>query len=673
MTNRLKNESSLYLRQHMSNPVDWWPYCEEAFEEAKKRGVPVFISIGYAACHWCHVMEKECFEDSEVAEKLNGGFVSIKVDREERPDVDALYMEALQAMSGSGGWPMSIFATPEKKPFYAGTYFPKLPSRNMPGFISVLEAVSSAYADQKSEVESVAQEMISAIRTRTTLPKPDFAAADLDALALLDHIAKELTDRADKDWGGFGLAPKFPQPHLIALLLRHHYLTGDNLSLNTAKSALDHMASGGIFDHLGGGFARYSVDRFWIVPHFEKMLYDQAGLLKVYAEAYSVTKDENYAYVAKKIASYVDEALKLQSGGLASSQDADSDGEEGAYYIFRIEEVKEVLGGKAKEFIEFYGVSKSGNFEGRNILHRPHGKSIVPTESIAESNQKLLEYRKLRNPPARDDKVVCEYNAQYGGALITAGRLMMDSELMANGVKLVDLLNERLLDPTSGRLKRVLFGMSPSIDAMAADYFWLALANIEAYGATGQADYLRQAALLCDKSIEHFWDNGGCGFFTSENPSDLDIPRTKDIYDTATISTNAIASEVLLKLGYLTDNSSYLDRADELIATLANAISSAPSSFGWVAWSARLLNGGLRELVIPGPLGNFAPVFFDKFFPDTISLFGDRSASPLFLNRDDSWAYLCVGNVCNLPTQDPQVLKDQLSQDRWLVDSGSIL
>ncbi len=671
MTNRLKNESSLYLRQHMSNPVDWWPYCDEAFEEAKKRDVPVFISIGYAACHWCHVMEKECFEDLEVAEKLSSGFVSIKVDREERPDIDALYMEALQAMSGSGGWPMSIFTTPEAKPFYAGTYFPKLAARTMPGFISVLDAVSSAYADQKTEVESVAQEMINAIRTRTTLPKPGFAASDLDAPALLDHIATDLASKADKNWGGFGVAPKFPQPHLIALLLRHHYLTGNEQSINTAKAALDHMASGGIFDHLAGGFARYSVDRFWIVPHFEKMLYDQAGMLRTYAEAFAVTKDENYAYVVKQIASYVNEYLKLPSGGLASSQDADSDGEEGAYYIFRIEEVKKVLGDKAKEFMDFYGISKSGNFEGRNILHRPHGKSVVPTGSIASSNRKLLEYRKLRNPPQRDDKVVCEYNAQYGATSIFAGRILNDSELISDGLKLVDLLNDKLLDSSTGRLKRVLFGDVPSVDAMASDYLSLASANIDAYTSVGQASYLKIAVALCDKANELFWDQSSCGFFTSEEPSSLDIPRTKDIYDTATVSTNAVASEVLVKLGYLCDNATYLDRADELIATLANAINSAPSSFGWVAWSARLLNSGLRELVIPGPLGAFGSALFDDFLPDTMWLFGDRDASPLFLNRENSWAYLCVGKVCNLPTQDPQVLKKQLAQDRWLADSGS--
>ena len=617
-------------------------------------------------------MAHETFNKPEIADFLNNHFICIKVDREEHPDVDALYMEALIAQQGNGGWPITVFATATGVPIYCATYLPPYTSAHLPGLLPIAEKIIRLRDEQPETLLEASREYESALSSQHALPQT--SDLELDSTLVLEQMITELWERFDPEFGGFGNQPKFPQPYVLDILWRSRRLADDPARVETmVTTTLKALANGGIHDHIDGGFFRYSTDRFWITPHFEKMLYDQAGLLKVYAEAYAVTKDENYAYVVKKIASYVDESLKLQSGGLASSQDADSDGEEGAYYIFRIEEVKEVLGGKAKEFIEFYGVSKSGNFEGRNILHRPHGKSIVPTESIAESNQKLLEYRKLRNPPARDDKVVCEYNAQYGGALITAGRLMMDSELMANGVKLVDLLNERLLDPTSGRLKRILFGMSPSIDGMAADYLWLALANIEAYGATGRADYLRQAALLCDKSIEHFWDNGGCGFFTSENPSDLDIPRTKDIYDTATISTNAIASEVLLKLGYLTDNSSYLDRADELIATLANAISSAPSSFGWVAWSARLLNGGLRELVIPGPLGNFAPVFFDQFLPDTISLFGDRSASPLFLDRDDSWAYLCVGNVCNLPTQDPQVLKDQLSQDRWLVDSGSIL
>ena len=613
MTNRLKNESSLYLRQHMSNPVDWWPYCEEAFEEAKKRGVPVFISIGYAACHWCHVMEKECFEDSEVAEKLNGGFVSIKVDREERPDVDALYMEALQAMSGSGGWPMSIFATPEKKPFYAGTYFPKLPSRNMPGFISVLEAVSSAYTDQKSEVESVAQEMISAIRTRTTLPKPDFAAADLDALALLDHIAKELTDRADKDWGGFGLAPKFPQPHLIALLLRHHYLTGDKLSLSTAKSALDHMASGGIFDHLGGGFARYSVDRFWIVPHFEKMLYDQGLLLRAYAEAYMVTGDEFFRMVVEEIVSFFSRELVSPEGGFYSALDADSEGEEGKFYTWTTTELQSLLGPDFDLFSSIFNVTRTGNYHdeatgrgtGKNILYLTEeiaalaDSNGIPAEELENRikgwRSVLMERRNMRTRPGTDTKILTDMNCLAISGLAVAYIATGMKEAIGLAERAMGFLEKNMVegdtvfhswvDGTRGK-----FGFLP-------DYSYLVGALVDMHQATLDDRYFREAVRI-DRIIRNkFGSEKGGFYFADRNLSEVPSP-TMDDSDGAIPSGNSMEVFNMARLRILTEDPETTALMDGATGRLDRHLVNSPMYFSMMLCGLDIAQGPTYSVTI---------------------------------------------------------------------------
>ena len=665
MPNRLSRESSLYLRQHADNPVDWWPYCDEAFELARTRDVPVFISIGYSACHWCHVMERECFEDHTVAAVLNREFVPIKVDREERPDIDAVYMEALQASTGGGGWPMSVFTTPDGRPFYTGTYFPKLPGRGMPGFLQVLDAITNAWRDSRVELVTTADQLIDAMRARTTIPNGHHKLNELDTSALMDHVALDLAKKADRDWGGFGATPKFPQPHLISFLLRHYYLTGDRTSLEIACSTLDQLASGGIFDHLGGGFSRYSVDRFWTVPHFEKMLYDQAGLIKAYSEAYLLTGSSEYAYVVEKVIDYVREVLTLPSGGIATAQDADSDGEEGAYYIFRLEEINEILGNASEPFVSYYGATRSGNFEGRNILRRPSGSSVVPSPEVKHLAGKIHDYRWKRNPPAIDDKVVCEWNAKYASSLLFAASSLGRPDWAEEAISLIALLNTRLWDPSTGELRRILFGSEATVQAMAIDYVELASANFAAFCHTGSISFLEESREILDTAVQLFWDSSTAGFFTSAPTPGQTLPPTKDIYDTATLSTNSAAAELMVRVGVVTSDNRLLSLAQDLIDLLINAVAASPPSFSWIAWSAVQLNGGLRELVMPGEPGPMWETATKTFLPDTVTLIGSGTGIELFSGRSEGSAYLCVGSTCDLPAQDQTQLLNQLRNRRW--------
>ncbi|HVL02815.1 MAG TPA: thioredoxin domain-containing protein, partial [Acidimicrobiales bacterium] len=437
--NRLADQTSPYLRQHADNPVDWYPWGEEAFAAARERDRPVMLSVGYSACHWCHVMAHESFEDAETAEVMNELFVNVKVDREERPDVDALYMDAVQSMTGHGGWPMTVFLTPTGEPFFGGTYFPKHSRAGMPGFIELCRAVDDAWRSRRSEVQDQAGRMAEALRQSTLTA----GGNDLPGAQLLEEAASALEAQFDPDWGGFGRAPKFPQTMSHELLLRVHSRTGKDRLLDMVTTSLDAMASGGMYDHVGGGFARYSVDAFWMVPHFEKMLYDQALLARAYLHAWQVTGADRYRQVLEETIAYVQRDLAAPDGGCYSAEDADSEGEEGRFYVWRPEEIRSACGDDsdaADAAIEWYGVTGAGNFEGANILHRPVRGDLVRPAAVERARRALFAAREQRVRPGLDDKVLTEWNGLFLATLAEAAAATASSTWRAAAVQLAEFL-----------------------------------------------------------------------------------------------------------------------------------------------------------------------------------------------------------------------------------------
>lgn len=657
--NRLVHASSLYLRQHGNNPVDWWEWGEEAFAEAQRRDVPLFLSIGYSSCHWCHVMERESFENEAIATRLNQVCVPIKVDREERPDIDAMYMEAVTASTGSGGWPMSIFATPEGRPFFAGTYFPPSPHSGMTGFDQLIDAVDDAWRNRRDEIEHEAAQLASAIARRTVLPRSNVNSEDIDTDALLRETGNDLLRRIDPEWGGFGNAPKFPQPYLLEVLMTLWQFTSEERYLAAATAALDAMARGGIFDHVEGGFARYSTDRFWIVPHFEKMLYDQSGLLRTYAGAFSLSGNDDFAYVAERIVTYVESTLRQPDGSYGASQDADSDHEEGAYYVFRIEEITEALGPDAEDLISTYGVTKSGNFEGRNILHRSRDGSIRPQEdSLARSLERLASLRKTRNAPAVDPKSVCEWTADYLGALYRSAGLLGRPDWLTIADQGLERLLRTHLDE-SLHVSRLPFSQDGV--GTAGDAFALVGALLDAYEATGTASHALRARDVARHGVDEYLDASDGGLFTGQPDPTGTVIRIKDVYDGAGASVNARACAVLLRLGTLFDDESLLEVAHGILSYVREGLTSQPGAFASLAVSHAFAQRGLRELVIPGTdAPELASLARSRFLPDVVLATGERLPGGLFDDRVDGVAYLCRRRSCDVPTSDVDTLATQL-------------
>ena len=448
MPNRLINEKSPYLRQHADNPVDWYPWGEEAFRRAKELNRPIFLSIGYSACHWCHVMERESFADSEVADFLNGHFVPIKVDREEHPAIDAQYMEAVQIITGRGGWPLSVFLTPELQPFFGGTYWPRNPRLGMPGFLDVLRAVAEAWATRRDEILAEADKVTVLLTDISNTLPGRHQTCDESTLQKAEAI---LTQEFDPQWGGFGVAPKFPHPSVVRYLLTRSVLAGSQTALTMALVTLDGMAQGGIYDHLGGGFHRYSTDGMWLVPHFEKMLYDNALLARAYLDAYRLTRRDRYAQVARETLDYLLREMRHSDGGFYASQDADSDGCEGQFYLWTLDEVRDVLGPAADRFATFYGITAGGSFEGKNIPNRIQSaarwaelssdQQAQLESEMTDLRRQLRESREKRTPPARDDKIILAWNAFAADVFLLAGRVFDSPEYLAAGIATLDFLS----------------------------------------------------------------------------------------------------------------------------------------------------------------------------------------------------------------------------------------
>ncbi len=675
--NRLESETSPYLRQHAANPVDWYPWGDEAFARARDLDTPILLSVGYSACHWCHVMAHESFEDAAVAEVINGSFVAVKVDREERPDVDAVYMEAVQAISGRGGWPMTVFMTPDGRPFFAGTYFPPKDSSGMPSFRRVLDAVDEAWRQRRPEVEAQADSLVDAVSRRSRVPAdllgvrvPADAGVASVSGPLLARALAELEARFDDTWGGFGPAPKFPQPTLVELCWRHHRLTGSDRSLAMATATLDAMAVGGIYDHLGGGFARYSTDETWTVPHFEKMLYDQAGLVRAYLHGWLATGTARWLTVVDETITYVLRDLASPAGGLYCAQDADSEGEEGRFYVWSAADIEAVLDPDvAAAAIDFYGVTPRGNFEGKNILRRPLGATSERTPSLDAARTALFEARALRVAPGLDDKILTEWNAMFCSALAEAAGATGNPQWHQKAVEIGRFLLDEMRQPTTGRLLRSWQQGRARHLAYAADYAWLVDCLTRLGELTGEAHWTHEAQKTAYDMLRLFGageadGEGGGLLFTTGNDAEKLVVRPVDVMDGATASANSVAAAALVRLGALCGDDALSEAGASLLALLAGVAGEHPLALANAVAAAGLVGGGVTEVVVTGQRPELVAAVQARFEPTVVLAWGEPTASPLWADRRPGYAHVCRSYTCASPTADSGELAARLDDAR---------
>ncbi|HEX9550027.1 MAG TPA: thioredoxin domain-containing protein [Candidatus Limnocylindrales bacterium] len=670
-TNRLAGETSPYLLQHAHNPVDWSPWGSDALARAKLLDRPIFLSIGYAACHWCHVMERESFEDEATADYLNARFVSIKVDREERPDLDQVYMGAVQAMTGGGGWPMSVFLTPDGRPFYGGTYFPPEPRHGLPSFRQVLEGVHRAWVEDRDGVEGSGSRLVAALAEGSRLPAT--GRAEGPSPVLLDTAVSLLEQGFDAATGGWGGAPKFPQPMTIEFLLGRAAATGDPRPLAIARRSLDAMADGGIHDQLGGGFHRYSTDARWLVPHFEQMLYDNAQLLSVYAAGWRLTGDVRYLEIADGVVAYLARELRRDDGSFAASQDADTEGEEGGTFVWSADEVGDVLGPDgAAFFARFYDITAAGNWEGGNILQRirPEGSAEVETR-LAAIRGRLLERRAQRPQPARDDKALAAWNGLAIAALARRGR----GENGDQAKSLASGAAESVLSGLyrDGRLMRSWKDGRATGDGVLEDYACLADGLLALYDTTFEERWFTTARALMDSVLEHFADPDG-GFFDTADDHERLITRPKDVQDNATPSGGGMATHVLLRLAALTGEGRYRTAAERALPSIAPLAARYPTAFAKWLSAFELALGDIVEIAIVGSpdepgTRELLAVASGGFHPArVVALAADPMASavPLLAGRtrirNRPTAYVCRGFACQVPVTDADALAAQLDE-----------
>jgi uncharacterized protein len=603
--NRLAGESSPYLLQHRTNPVDWYPWGPEALERAKQEQKPIFLSIGYSACHWCHVMEHESFENDAIARLMNENFVCIKVDREERPDLDHIYMNAVQLLTGRGGWPMSVFLTPDLQPFYGGTYWPPTSRMGMPGFDQVLLAVANAWQERREQAIQQAAELTEHISRLAELPT---GGGEL-SLQSIDAAGTALERSFDFRNGGFGGAPKFPHPMDLQVLLRlwkRHRQTG---LLDMVTATLNKMAGGGIYDHLGGGFHRYSVDERWLVPHFEKMLYDNALLTTAYVEGFLASGNAEYGRVARETCDYVLRDLTDPAGGFYSTEDADSEGEEGKFYVWTPKEIEAVLGSAAEIFSYVYDVTEPGNFEGHNILNLPkpietcakikHRDLAELRAELAVGRTKLLNVRDARVRPGRDDKVLVAWNGLMIDALARAAGALNEPRYLAAAVKAADFIL-RDMRRDDGRLLHTWRAGTAKYDAYLDDYAAIANALVSLYEATFDERCIDEAVRLVEIMLKHFVDASGGGFFYTADDHEQLIARHKDIQDSSVPSGNALAATVLVRLGKLTGRTQYLEAAEKTFRMAAGLLERAPTAAGQMLLALDMFLGPTAEIVLLG-------------------------------------------------------------------------
>jgi uncharacterized protein len=677
MPNRLANETSPYLLQHKDNPVDWYPWGEEAFAEARTRNRPILLSIGYSACHWCHVMEHESFENPSIAALMNDNFVNIKVDREERPDIDAIYMQAVQSMTGQGGWPMTVFLTPDGRPFFGGTYFPPEDRHGLPGFPRLLTSLADVYRNNPGDIENAANQITSQLTAMSNLR----AGANLLTEETLHKAFQGLASSHDATNGGFGGAPKFPQPMALDFLLRYHHGSKRPSALEIVERSLQAMARGGVYDQVGGGFHRYATDAVWLVPHFEKMLYDNALLARLYVDGWRVTGNAFYRQVAEETLDYVLREMTHADGGFYSTQDADSEGEEGKFFVWTPDEIAEVLGEDAGLILRFYGVTAEGNFEGKNILH----VTATPEEFAARegidagqfremlqaARGKLYDARERRVHPGRDEKVLTSWNGMMMRAFAEAGIAFADGRYTLAASKNADFLLGAMRP--EGRLLRSWKEGVAKLKGYLEDYALLVDGLLAVYAATFDAKYLRSAIELADEMMSLFWDESVEGFYDTGSDHEALIARPRDFFDNATPSGTAAATDVLLRLAVLTGDTERERRAVAVLRAMQPLIERAPTGFGRLLAALDFHLSRPKEVAIVWQdgvesAGALREAAFHGYRPHMV-VAGGRSGestelTPLLEDRPTMagrpTAYVCERFVCQAPTTEPEELRAQL-------------
>ena len=675
IANKLVNEQSPYLLQHAYNPVDWYPWSEEAFEKARIENKPIFLSIGYSTCHWCHVMEKESFEDEEVAKLMNEAFVSIKVDREERPDIDGIYMTVCQILTGSGGWPLTIVMTPEKKPFFAGTYFPRLGRYGRAGMMELIPQLSELWNSKNDDILKSAEEISHAL-----INSSKFSGDEILSSEILDQAFNELSRRFDPENGGFGKSPKFPTPHNLTFLLRYWSKNKNEYALFMVEKTLKEMRLGGIYDHIGFGFHRYSTDPQWLVPHFEKMLYDQALLAIAYIEAYQATKKELFENTVKEILEYVNRDMCSKKGGFYSAEDADSEGEEGKYYLWTVDEVRAILKDDADLFLEIFNCEPAGNWidpmhggkVGTNILHLQTTMDEYSSKSnvsagileikIALAQKQLLEAREKRIHPHKDDKILTDWNGLMISAFAKAAQVFDEKkyiEIAESTAKFI--LNHMTLQ--NGRLLHRYRNGNADIASNLDDHAFLIAALLDLYETTFSVDHLIDALKLNDDLIKYFWDeNDGAFFFTATDSEKL-LVRQKEIYDGAIPSGNSIALLNLVRLYRFTGRTEFEVKASQMIKTFSQLIKTSPSAYTQFLSALDFYIGPSKEILLVGnddeKVKRFLRILRETFIPNKVIIYkDDRTKDKLskaaeftksYQSLNGAEAYICENFSCRLP------------------------
>ena len=675
--NRLDGETSPYLRQHRDNPVDWHPWGPEAFEEAAERDRPVLLSVGYSSCHWCHVMAHESFEDPDTAAIMNQLFVNVKVDREERPDVDAIYMDSVQAMTGRGGWPMTVFLTPDGRPFFGGTYYPDRPRGGMASFRQVMAAVDEAWNNRRPDVHAQADQLTSLIdRTSRAAAAvgAETAPADAADARMLEQAGDAILSSFDPEWGGFGGAPKFPAAMTLASALRIHHRSDRPELLRVVRTSLDAMASGGIYDHLGGGFARYSVDHRWLVPHFEKMLYDNALLTRVYLHAWMVTGEPAYRQVVDETIGYVLRDLRHPDGGFYSAEDADSEGVEGKFYVWSEPELRAVVRAAAgagateeaaDEAVAWWGVTAAGNFEGANILNRPARGDLIRPPAVEAARRALFECRESRIRPGLDDKVLTEWNGLMLSALAEAAAATGNGEWRAAAVANGEFMVANLRRDDGRWLRSWQAGDADRPPqarhlAYAQDYAALIDALTRLAELSGEARWIDEARDAADGLLELFWDGDAGGVFTTGHDAERLVTRPKDLMDNATPSAQSLAACGLLRLAALTGEARYDEHARQIIALFSSAAAQHPTAFGRALEAIDMAAHGLDEIAVVGDRPDLVAAVQTRYLPSAVLAWGEPYDSPLWADRPEGFAYVCRGFACQSPAATVEDLSTQL-------------
>jgi uncharacterized protein len=682
--NRLINEKSPYLLQHAHNPVDWYPWGDEAFSRAEAENKPIFLSIGYSTCHWCHVMEHESFQDAEVAQAMNEAFISIKVDREERPDIDSVYMEACQMMTGGGGWPLTIIMTPDRRPFYAATYIPRERRYGHGGMLELIPQIRSLWLLRRGEAILMGKRILDMLREETT----GQTRYELNE-ELLGRSFEQLMGRFDPERGGFGDAPRFPSAHILLFLLRYWRRTGRKMALRMVEKTLEAMQSGGIYDHIGLGFHRYSTDEEWLVPHFEKMLYDQAMLSIAYAEAFQATRRKDFMKTAREILTYVQRDMTSPGGGFFSAEDADSEGEEGKFYLWDYDELMEILGREEGElFASCFGIAREGNFEdqqkgersGKNIPHLTKSVADLATERgidegalhnrLDAARQKLFLHRENRMRPFKDDKILADWNGLMIAAFAIAGRVFDDGGYVDTARRAASFILKKMKIDGSRLLHRIRHDKA-SINGMVHDYAFMTWGLLELYETTFDTAFLKEALAFNETMLEHFWDEDQGGFYTIADDGEDLLVRKKETYDGAIPSANSIAFHNLMRLARITGEERFEEKADLLGQALSAEIVRAPHAHSYFLSVLDFVLGPSYEIVITGNAGDESTADMlralnEHFIPNCVKIFrppGDEGLeitklAPYTLQQHGiggkTTVYICVNHACHAPMTDKE-------------------